>query len=226
MSQPQQIYSFSNNKIVKTILLSTLAISTGSFVTNALPAGANPPTNEQANAPITEFYCGIVKDPSSHQELPATIAKVAGLKEDRAVIVWKSERFPEFTPQRRCEIVSPKFQAAIQAGRYQIVAGTDKESGLGIICALTDASQPCDLNSMVFTLKSYQDADITVGQISSMIAGEINKPTWQSGGKRIVDLRDLARPFLRRRVGVGGDAMRCPPFSRSQGFCARVYWAC
>jgi hypothetical protein len=93
--------------------LDSLAISTGSFVTNALPAGANPPITEQANAPITEFYCGTFKDPSSKMDLPATLAKVAGVKEDRVVIVWKSERFPEYTPQRRCEIVSPKFQAAI-----------------------------------------------------------------------------------------------------------------
>lgn len=181
-----------NAKIVKTALLSTLAIMTGSFLTIAVPEGASP-QSVQNNTSTIQFYCGKAQDLSSRSTLPATVVKVSGSQEEPVLIIWKSEAFAKFTPQQRCETVSPKFQAALQQGRNYLSTGIDQKSGIGIICAVANAEQACDRNTMLFTLKSYQDADTTVQQILEMLTGTIDQPTYQSSGKQMPDLRSFAR---------------------------------
>lgn len=180
-----------NLNIVRTLCLSTLAIATGSLVT-AIPTTANPYQIAQ-NEPTIQFYCGKAADRSSNSNLPATVAKVSGSTEELVLIIWKSEAF-KTTPQQRCETVSPKFQAALQQGRNYLTSGIDKTSGLGMICALSSAEQACDRTSMLFTLKSYQDAGTTIDDLSGAISGQAGGPTYQSSsGNRVVDLRNLAR---------------------------------
>ncbi len=178
-----------NSNIVRTLCLSTLAIATGSLVTT-IPAAANPQQIAQKE-PTIQFYCGKAADPSSKSNLPATLAKVSGATEEPVLIIWKSEAF-KTTPQQRCEIVSAKFQAALQQGRNYLTAGIDKKSGLGMICAISNAEQPCDRTSMLFTLKSYQDAGTTIEELSSVLAGTASTPLYQSSGNRVVDLRNFA----------------------------------
>jgi Circadian oscillating protein COP23 len=173
--------------------LSALTIATG--LLTAIAAIASPQKIAQ-NMPTVQFYCGKAADPSSKSNLPATLAKVSGYEEEPVLIVWKSEAFKN-TPQQRCEIVSPKFQAALQQGRHYLTSGIDKKSGLGIVCALSGAEQACDRSSMLFTLKSYQDAGTTIEELSSIFAGTTSTPIYQSGGNRVVDLRNFA--LLRKR---------------------------
>ena len=183
-----------NLSIVRTLCLATLAIATGALVTD-LPAAANPQQIAQ-NTPTIQFYCGKAADPSSKSNLPATLVKVSGVSEEPVLIIWKSEAF-KTTPQQRCKTVSPKFQAALQQGRNYLTAGIDKNSGLGIVCAIADAEQPCDRTNMLFTLKSYQDAGTTIEELSSVLSGEAGGPIYQSSGNRVVDLRNFA--LLRKK---------------------------
>lgn len=193
MQLPHHSYYLFNAKIVKTVLISTFALMTGSFLTTALPQGASPQPAPNTTSTI-QFYCGKTQDLGSRSTLPATVVKVSGSLEEPVLIIWKSEAFGnKFTPQQRCETVSPKFQAALQQGRNYLSTGTDQKSGIGIICAVANAKQDCDRKTMLFTLKSYQDADNTVEQISEMLAGTIDKPTYQSSGKQMPDLRSFAR---------------------------------
>jgi Circadian oscillating protein COP23 len=189
MQLHHQTRSALTSNLVRTIWLSTLAIVTGSLVT--IPAAAIAQTT-----PTIQFYCGKAADPSSKSNLPATLAKVSGYEEEPVLIIWKSEAF-KTTPQQRCETVSPKFQAALQQGRNYLTAGIDKKSGLGMICAMANAEQPCDRANMLFTLKSYQDAGTTIEQLSSVFAGTASTPLYQSSGNRVVDLRNFA--LLRKK---------------------------
>lgn len=189
-----QTHSSFNSNIVQTIWLSTLTIATGSLLTT-IPAAASPQTIAQT-APTIQFYCGKAADPSSKSNLPATLAKVSGATEEPVLIIWKSEAF-KTTPQQRCETVSPKFQAALTQGRNYIAAGIDKKSGLGMICAISNAEQTCDRKNMLFTLKSYQDAGTTIEQLSSVLTGTASSPLYQSSGNRVVDLRNFA--LLRKK---------------------------
>jgi hypothetical protein len=178
-----------HHRVRLSFCLSALTIATGLLT-------ANPQTIAQTT-PTVEFYCGKATDPSSKSNLPATLVKVSGYEEAPVLIIWKSEAF-KTTPQQRCEIVSPKFQAALQQGRHYLTAGIDKKSGLGIICALTNAEQACDRTNMLFTLKSYQDAGTTIEELSSVLAGTASTPLYQSTGNRVVDLRNFA--LLRKKT--------------------------
>ena len=126
--------------LVTATLLSSLIAIAGSSPTQVMAENTNPQLVAQAS-PTVQFYCGKAADPSSKSNLPATVAKVAGSEEELVLIIWKSEAF-KTTPQQRCETVSPKFQAALQQGRNYLTAGIDKKSGMGMICAMSDAEQP------------------------------------------------------------------------------------
>jgi Circadian oscillating protein COP23 len=181
--------------IVKTALLASFMTIAGASVIQASAENTHPQLIAQTS-PTIQFYCGRAADPSSKSNLPATVAKVSGYSEEPVLIIWKSEAF-KFTPQQRCETVSPKFQAALQQGRNYITAGIDKKSGLGMICAMSNAEQPCDRTNMLFTLKSYQDASTTIEQLSSVLAGTASSPLYQSSGNQVVDLRNFA--LLRKK---------------------------
>ena len=181
--------------LVTATLLSSLIALAGSSATQVMAENTNPQLVAQAS-PTVQFYCGKAADPSSKSNLPATVAKVAGSEEETVLIIWKSEAF-KTTPQQRCETVSPKFQAALQQGRHYLTAGIDKKSGLGMICAISNAEKPCDRTSMLFTLKSYQDAGTTIGQLYSVFGGTANIPEYQNADNQVVDLRNLA--LLRKK---------------------------
>ena len=181
--------------LVTATLLSSLIALAGSSATQVMAENTNPQLVAQAS-PTVQFYCGKAADPSSKSNLPATVAKVAGSEEELVLIIWKSEAF-KTTPQQRCETVSPKFQAALQQGRHYLTAGIDKKSGLGMICAISNAEQPCDRTNMLFTLKSYQDAGTTIEQLYSVFGGTANIPEYQNADNQVVDLRNLA--LLRKK---------------------------
>ena len=176
--------------IFKAALLSSLMTIAGSSATQVMAENTHSQIVAQAS-PTIQFYCGKAPDPSSKNNLPATVAKVSGYEEELVLIIWKSEAF-KTTPQQRCETVSPKFQAVIQQNRNYITAGIDKKSGLGMICAMANAEQPCERTNMLFTLKSYQDAGNTIEELVSLLSGTASQPIYQSSGNRVVDLRDFA----------------------------------
>jgi hypothetical protein len=152
------------------------------------------------NNSSVQFACVPVKivDPSGENILPTTAARVAGREEVVVLIVWKSEYFVNhnnnsgYTPQRRCEIVSPKFQEAFNTGRTFLTSGVDRQSGQGIICAVAAQQEQCDRSKMLFTLKSYQDAKYTIEHLVGLSRGTVNVPIYQSSGNPVVNLRDLA----------------------------------
>jgi len=180
---------------MKNIVISALLIA--GLVTTTLAATLTPATAQsdgQAPDPGMQISCGQVQDPSSNSTLPATVAIVPGKAEPVALIVWKSEAFKNFSPQRRCEIVSPKLQAAIQAGRSNITSGGDPDTGLGIVCAIASKEETCDMSKMIFTLKSYASADAVPEQLAKILNGSTKSVMYQnSGGKYVANLRDLLR---------------------------------
>jgi Circadian oscillating protein COP23 len=181
--------------IVKATLLSTLMMIAGSSAHQVMAKHPNPQIVAQA-APTVQFYCGKAADPSSKSNLPATVAKISGYEEEVALVIWKSEGF-KVKPQQRCEIVSPKFQMAMQQDRNYIAAGIDKKTSSGIICAVSNPEESCDRTNMLFTLKSYQDAGNTIEQLASLLSGTASSPFYQSSGTRVVDLRNFA--LLRKK---------------------------
>ena len=174
------------NNSISALIATGLAIS--STIATAIPTFA------QSDNSGIKVYCGQAADPSSKSNLPATLVSVPGREEPTVLVIWKSEAFKKFTPQQRCEAVSPKFQAAFQAGRFSITSGQDPATGQGIVCAVTNAQETCDKSKMLFTLKSYSSASLTVDTLGNSLQGSAGTVLYQSsGGKSVVDLRGLLR---------------------------------
>ncbi len=195
---------------MKSFFLSTLllltALTTVPSQSSAQPApeqqpGAakvqSTPEQEQASAKV-QFTCGQAGDPSSNKNLPATVASVEGNPETIVLIVWKSEFFgSNYTPEKRCGIVSAAIGKAFSEGRTYLGSGTDKASGLGLVCGVANPEQKCDRTNLILTMKSYQNADDTIEQLAEVMQGKTGQPVYQSSGGKRVNLRGL---LLKRKV--------------------------
>jgi Circadian oscillating protein COP23 len=176
---------------MKSFFLPLLLLSTALMTSGVLAQTPPNSTAETASGTVT-FSCSTSKDPSSRTELPATVAAVSGSSESTVLIIWKSEFFgAKYTPQQRCEIVSAAIQKSFQEGRIYLGSGTDKSSGLGVICAVADPEKKCDRSNMLFTLKSYQNADDQIQQLGMIMQGKTGIPLYQSSGGRRVNMKDL-----------------------------------
>jgi hypothetical protein len=142
------------------------------------------------------FYCGSSYDPTSKTNIPTTLIAVSGRQEPLALIRWKSEYFPRYTPKERCATISKKFQIAYQAGKLNfLVTGKHKKTGQGIVCALTNSEESCEGSSnMLFTLKPYSSGKLVLRQLTGIVTGESNNPLYQSSGEReVVDMQVLLK---------------------------------
>ncbi len=171
--------------------LVTIGLAASAIAATFAPASAQ--IVAQKPLPEVKIYCGQALDPSSKSSLPATLASVTGQGEPKTLIIWKSEAFQQFSPQRRCETVSPKFQEAYQSRRYNLIAAKNSKTGIGIICAVANPEENCDPTKMLFTLKSYQSASNTIEQLAYTLSGRVNSPIYESSnsGKSVANLRDL-----------------------------------
>jgi Circadian oscillating protein COP23 len=178
---------------MKNLLLTLAIVSSNIAAMSPLLAQTPAPDPAQTTTTATRIYCGQSYDPSSKQNLPTTLALATGQTEPTALIVWKSEFFgSNYTPKKRCEVVSPKFQAAFQAGRIYLSSGVDKTTGQGIICSAASANDACDKSSMLFTLKSYQKAQETMERLTTLASGAANViPVESSGGRQVVNVRQI-----------------------------------
>jgi Circadian oscillating protein COP23 len=146
--------------------------------------------------PGVSFYCGQSDDPIGKKNLPTTLVMVPGREKPLALIRWKSEYFVKYTPQERCGIVSPKFQAAYNARRLNYLAtGQHKKTGQSIVCGLASEDESCeDDSNLLFTLKPYSSRDLVLRQLLGIFRGDSNNPIYQNSGDReIVDLRALLK---------------------------------
>jgi Circadian oscillating protein COP23 len=187
-----KLRSFIYAKIMKNILLSVV-LTVGLVITTIDYASAETAIPESSTT--AKFYCGTAKDPSSkNRELPATLFTSAEVQEPQAIIIWKSEYFgSKFAAQKRCEVVSPKFQTAfVDEGRTNLAAVVDRVSGLGMICALSDSNQACDPNhNMLYTLKSYKTAEATIDELNGIFGNKLAIPRYESAGRVVVNLQKL-----------------------------------
>jgi Circadian oscillating protein COP23 len=171
------------------IFLGMVAIagSIGSIFLAISGANANPPSPK-----YVRFYCGQSFDPNSNKIVPTTVIATSSRKEPVAFIQWKSAGFGAYTPERRCEIVSPKLQQAWESKRLKyLTSGTSKRTGQGIICGVKDRNSRCNESNMLFTLANGTDANGLIDRIEGLKMGKTSNPIPQSGGERSTDLEEF-----------------------------------
>ncbi|MBW4497421.1 MAG: COP23 domain-containing protein [Oscillatoria princeps RMCB-10] len=104
----------------------------------------------------TSFFCGACDG------VPITFARTA--KGYISVIRWVSEHFSNsgYTPQKRCQEVSARFQTYYNSGTLNyITAG--RMNGQPVVCVADRAGGRC--TGLLFTLKPGTDANSTVRQL-------------------------------------------------------------
>jgi Circadian oscillating protein COP23 len=178
-----------------------------SFMATSLPAQAendavptpsatpsSTPT-EQADRNV-QFFCGKTYDSASGSQIPTTLVWQPEKEGNVALIRWKSEYFGKDT-QKRCQIVSAKFQKLWNAGQLNFVtAGTVKK--MPIVCGVANEGDPCNGQNQLFQLKPYADSSALISQLEGVFQGKVSSPVYESGGgnastSRYLDVRSLLR---------------------------------
>lgn len=141
------------------------------------------PVFSQANSSRQiSFRCGITK--INNQDIPATLAYIPGQRKKR-IITWVSSYFDKtMTIEKRCQLVSEKFQKAYEDGRLRhITFGTNQ--GYSIICAVTDFRQPCNRQTQLFTLKQGSNPEEIMEKLIDILTGASSEPIFQSSGTQV-----------------------------------------
>jgi Circadian oscillating protein COP23 len=164
-----------------------LAIGIVTFTSLLIPTGfQTAPTLAQTER--VAFYCGRTQDGNLY---PATMIGVSGReKEPWTIMAWR-KKLGNLPPQKRCEIVSRRFQMAWDRGNFnQLASGIDRKSGQGIICAMKDRHSLCDSNQMLFTLDNHQDAREVVQRLYDSMR-KTGNPQYQSSAGDSIDMKEL-----------------------------------
>jgi Circadian oscillating protein COP23 len=124
-----------------------------------------------------KFYCGKAYDSIGKTNVPATVLSSPYRTKPITMILWKSDYFGDnFTPQQRCAIVSPKFQAANKAGNLEFLKiGNDGKQP--IVCGVRTENQRCTKAGMLFTLKPFGNPQ---AELNALMEGDASSGIYQS----------------------------------------------
>lgn len=108
------------------------------------------------------FYCG------TDGGIPATLV-AHPVRKEIVFIRWTSSYFSNagWTPEKRCEEVSPRFQSNKEAKTLDyIISGT--LNGLPVLCGSSSSGGGCSEKTLLFTLKKASDADPAIKEIATL----------------------------------------------------------
>jgi Circadian oscillating protein COP23 len=141
-----------------------------------------------------KFYCGQAYDIIGKVNIPATLMSSPRRTKPIVVLLWKSNYFGgKFTPQQRCAIVSPKFQAAHAAGNFGYLKVV-KEGNLPIVCAVKTQDDNCTRASMLFTLKPFGNTQSQLNALMGNIEGGAafdNNIFQSSDSEGVINMQDF-----------------------------------
>jgi len=158
--------------------LGAAALSLASPLAGALLAGP-------AAAAATNFSCG------SNNGVPATVVST---DDGRSVplIRWTSNVFDAagWTPERRCQEVSQRFETYRQQGRLTFIT-TGRINGLPVICTAPSTSANCD--GLLYTLKPGHDPALALRRLLD-VRFKARGPLNESRGRLYVSIDQLLSP--------------------------------
>ena len=127
-------------------LIKQLTISLGLGIASTM---IHLPSDAQSNR--ARFYCG------TYQGYPATIAGHP-TRGNIPLLVWRTTDFgSSFSPQKRCDIISQKFEINNQNGTLQYIVEGRARNGATVLCASrskkTWLMNPCPDSQILMTLR-------------------------------------------------------------------------
>ena len=114
----------------------------------AIALGATAALSRPSEAENRRFFC----DTDNHHSLgnvPSTIARTT--RGDIPIINWVSERTNGWTPERRCELVSQRFQRYYDNGTLKYIR-TGNINNHPVICVASSKGGDCLERDVLLTL--------------------------------------------------------------------------
>ena len=155
------------------------------FTALTVTLSVNPGLSQEIPKQEVSFACRSIPYKGNTKRVPTTMAFVPNKKPEPYVpiIAWKSDSFPtssEWTPQRRCEQVSKKFQQFHQQGQLDYLT-TGKLNGLGVICAAKPGQ--CNKNNILFSVRPGVNPTTVLAELNEIRKGTSTDLNWQNSGE-------------------------------------------
>jgi hypothetical protein len=168
------------------LIAATVAAAATLVVTSNTAMGQN------RNQP--QFICREAFDRVTNQRIPTTYAWTERGKS--AIIRWTTTLGArgEWTPQRRCQEVSPRFQTAYENGSLQYLTN-GMMNGQRVICTAKEERGDCE--DLLLTLRPEDNAMAVLRQFNDVLRGRAGATIRQSTGEDQVYIQVDIERFLR-----------------------------
>ncbi|RCJ32590.1 hypothetical protein A6769_27325 [Nostoc punctiforme NIES-2108] len=155
-------------------LITLIAIST-------LTLNITACNGSQSSSEKITFSCGVKND------VPTTVGKT--LRGEISIIRWVSDFGAEvgYTPQKRCEEVSNRFQEYYNQGILNYIT-TGRQNNYDTLCVSSENGGACD--GLLLTLKPGDSASSLIPQLFD-VASLGSGPIEQSSSKISIDFKKL-----------------------------------
>ncbi len=125
------------------------------------------PGNAENKSSSIQFFCREGYNVNMAKYVPTTFASIPNGRKV-ALIHWQSEFFQDsgFSPQTRCEKVSPRFQKAYDSGtlRYLTHGILNNQP---VICASQNIGGLCQ--ELLFTLQPNEDPEVALKELNQVL---------------------------------------------------------
>ena len=171
---------------VKFVKKAALITATASLVSTSIFSQLS---NAQSNNHPTDrvsFYCGETVDQATGEKIPTTLAWNPQREANIPIVGWRNEYFGSWNPQKRCEVVSPKFQTFYEDGRLEYLSNGEI-AGYDVICAILEKEEQCSGKNQLFQVRPGTDAEDVILGLNAILEGKTSdsEPIYQSSGKRV-----------------------------------------
>ena len=145
------------------------SFATGLLGTLVITLGFNLPiARAQANSEV-QFICADSHDSESNKSVPTTFAWTPEKK--IPIVRWQTEDFvgADFTPQKRCAAVSPRFQEAYDNNTINLITnGTINNQP--VICTSNEPGGDC--RTLLMTLRAEDNSLKVLNSLRQVLNGE------------------------------------------------------
>jgi Circadian oscillating protein COP23 len=161
---------------------------TGTFVA---PALISTIAQSKAESPV-KFICNQSFDQEKNNNLPTTFAWHS--KGKTALIRWETKYFRNYSPQRRCEEVSPRFQQAYENGSLNLITN-GRMNNQPVICTARKYGAACD--TLLMTLRPEDNSLQVLNVFKEILDGRQKGPVKHSSGTPQIYYQINIDEFLR-----------------------------
>ena len=152
--------------------------------------GLTQHTQAQQSRRKASFFCG------TDGGKPATIAQLPKKDDNtplKTLIIWEIDDFKGYPPEKRCRLVSQKFQYNQNTGHLKyIVSG--KANGWPVLCASKQNYNyivDCPNSNVLMTLLQGDDSQDMIRKLQQLNTGDSNTPMMHSSDKALVSNGNL-----------------------------------